>query len=128
MRKFRVVFSIFVSVFMLFGVGSPGVFAESQNESITIGIDYGAPRYYETKTVFWKEGMTVLEALQSVVPLETVLHGENIIVSSIDGQAQVKDEMGWMYDVNGKMGNNYAGKYVLSSGDYVRWMYSSPKL
>jgi len=128
MRKSGVVFSILVSVLMLFGAGSPSVFAESKNQLVTIGIDYGAPRYYETKTVSWKEGMTVLEALQSVVPLKTELYGENIIVSSIDGQAQVKDEMGWMYDVNGKMGNNYAGKYVVSSGDYVRWMYSSPKL
>jgi hypothetical protein len=104
------------------------VSAEPEAKPVVIGIDYGAPRYYETKTVSWKEGMTVLDALQAAVPLETSLHGENIIVTSIDGQAMVKDQMGWMYDVNGKLGNNYAGKYVLSPGDYIRWMYASPKL
>lgn len=122
----RRVFPVFFFALILFGALVPRTFSEPQDQTVTVGIDFGARRYYETKTVSWKEGMTVLNALQSAIRLETRPMGDDIYVTSIDGVAERKDEKGWLFDVNGKMGDTFANKTPLNPGDYVRWNYSDP--
>lgn len=34
------------------------------------------------------------------------------------------ENSGWMYSVNGKLGDVYAGAYVLKDGDQLRWFYT----
>lgn len=98
--------------------------AYGANQSITVEIDYGGlqqSRKVETK---WKQGITVLEALQSVAKIETKQSGEFIFVNSIDGVEGQRGDMAWYYDINGKRAASLAYKRILNEGDRMRWEYT----
>jgi hypothetical protein len=69
------------------------------------------------------QGATAYDALKA---LGVTIGGSSSYVSAIGGLAekQCGAGSGWLYSVNGTLPNKSAGKYTLSSGDTVKWIYT----
>ncbi|TLD42111.1 MAG: hypothetical protein JETT_1591 [Candidatus Jettenia ecosi] len=94
------------------------------HRNVMIEIDYGGLHQNLEVEIPWKQGITVLEALQSVAKVETQQKGEYFLVTSID---KVKGQAGnkvWYYHINGKHATSFANTCVLNEGDRMRWEYT----
>lgn len=74
-------------------------------------------------SVTLEEGATAYDALCA---MGVSVGGNSTYVSSINGLAEKTNGAmsGWMYSVNGVFPNKACGKYVLSDGDVVEWVYT----
>ncbi|HEY0828087.1 MAG TPA: DUF4430 domain-containing protein [Bacilli bacterium] len=85
-----------------------------------------------TEAVYaFEEGDTVLDLLKRVtrekqIHMEFRGRGAIAYVEGIDNLYEFDQgaESGWIYSVNGKIQNESAGSYILSSGDRVKWEYT----
>ncbi|MDN3515272.1 MAG: DUF4430 domain-containing protein [Candidatus Brocadia sp.] len=98
--------------------------AYSASRDVTIEINYGGMQQNREVEVAWKQGVTALEALQSVATVETRKVGEFLLVVSIDGVEGKRGDMAWYYDLNGKHATSVANKYILHEGDHMKWEYT----
>ncbi|NUO08952.1 MAG: DUF4430 domain-containing protein [Candidatus Brocadia sp.] len=98
--------------------------AYSASRDVTIEINYGGMQQNREVKVAWKQGVTALEALQSVATVETRKVGEFLLVVSIDGVEGKRGDMAWYYDLNGKHATSVANKYILHEGDHMKWEYT----
>ncbi len=75
-------------------------------------------------TVTLSEGSSVYDALCA---LGVSVGGSSSYVSSINGLSQMAcgSMSGWTYNVNGVYANKAAGKYILSGGETVNWVYTT---
>ena len=117
MKHLKRILGIFV-IFVLL----PAAYGSSQN--VTVEIDYGGLQQSRKVEITWKQGITALEALQSVAKIETKQAGEFILVNSIDSVEGQSGARAWYYDINGKRATSVANKRILSEGDYMRWEYT----
>lgn len=124
MKHLKRILGIFV-IFVLL----PVAYGASQN--ITVEIDYGGLQQSRKVEITWKQGITAMEALQSIAKIETKQAGEFILVNSIDSVEGQSGAKAWYYDVNGKRATSVANKCILTEGDYMKWEYTkdvcSPK-
>ena len=101
-------------------------------ESVNVRIDYGSAHQSREVEAQWKEGITALEALQSVAQVETHQTGDYIFVTSIDGVKGRCGDMAWYYEINGKRADRLAYERVLDKDESTRWIYTrdvcSPKV
>ncbi|MBC8550452.1 MAG: DUF4430 domain-containing protein [Candidatus Brocadiales bacterium] len=101
-------------------------------ESVNVGIDYGDARESRGTEAQWQEGVTALEALQSVAEVETHQVGEYVFVTSIDGIKGKRGDKAWYYEINGKHADKLAFARVLNRNENTRWIYKkdvcSPKV
>lgn len=76
-------------------------------------------------TVTLNVGATVYDALCA---LGVSVGGSSYYVSSINGLAEKAcgATSGWTYAVNGVFPNYACGRYVLSGGESIQWIYSTP--
>ena len=74
-------------------------------------------------TLTLEEGSTVYDALCA---MGVSVSGSSYYVSAINGLAEFDcgSGSGWMYSVNGVYPNMSCGKYVLSDGDEIVWVYT----
>jgi len=117
MKHLKRILGIFV-IFVLL----PAASGASQN--VTVEIDYGGLQQSRKVEITWKQGITALEALQSVAKIETKQAGEFILVNSIDGVEGQSGAKAWYYDINGKRATSFANKCILNEDDHVRWTYT----
>lgn len=121
LKRILVIFVIFVLL--------PAAYGASQN--ITVEIDYGGRQQSRKVEITWKQGITALEALQSVAKIETKQADEFILVNSIDSVEGQSGARVWYYDINGKRATSVANKCILGQDDYMKWEYTkdvcSPK-
>ena len=110
-----------LGIFVIF-VLLPAAYGASQN--IAVEIDYGGLQQSRKVEITWKQGITALEALQSVAKIETKQAGEFILVTSIDGVEGQSGAKAWYYDINGKRATSFANKCILNEDDHVRWTYT----
>jgi hypothetical protein len=84
---------------------------------------YGWPASMGAASVTLAQGATAYDALKA---LGVTIGGSSSYVSAIGGLAekQCGAGSGWLYSVNGTLPNKSAGKYTLSSGDTVKWIYT----
>lgn len=108
-------------IFVIFAV-LPVAYGDSQK--ITVEIDYGGVQQNRKVEIPWKQGITALEALQSVAKVETRKIGEHLLVTSIDGVEGKKGDKAWYYDISGKRATSFANKCILREGDHMRWEYT----
>ena len=82
------------------------------------------PASMGSATVTLSEGATVYDALCA---MGVSIGGSSYYVSSINGLAEKAcgATSGWTYSVNGVFPNRACGRYVLSGGESVRWVYST---
>lgn len=117
MKHVKRILGIFV-IFVLL----PAAYGASQ--SVTVEIDYGGLQQNRKVEIPWKQGITAMEALQSVAKIETQKHDEHFLVTSIDNVVVKIGNKAWYYDINGKRATSFANKCILSEGDYMRWEYT----
>ena len=98
--------------------------AHCASQNVTVEIDYGGLEQNREVEIKWKQGVTALEALQSVTKIETQKIGENLLVTSIDGVEGQTGVKVWYYDINDKRATSFANKCVLGEGDHMRWTYT----
>ncbi len=102
------------------------------NESVNVGIDYGGKRQSRNAETHWKEGVTALEALQSVAQVEIHQVDNYVFVTSIDDVKGKRGGNAWYYEINGQRADKLAFERVLLKGDSTKWIYTqdvcSPKV
>ena len=86
--------------------------------------DSSWPSSMGSRTVTLSEGATVYDALCA---MGVSVGGSSYYVSSINGLAEKAcgGTSGWTYSVDGTYPNKACGRYVLSGGETVRWVYST---
>ncbi len=100
--------------------------------TVYVSIDSSRANHYDSSwptsmgsgTVTLSQGASVYDALCA---LGVSVGGNSTYVSSING---LSDKVcgsfsGWTYNVNGVYANKACGKYILSGGEMVNWVYST---
>ena len=94
--------------------------------AVTVSIDFGsAPREAFEVTITLADRSTVLDALQFAVPVVTSRKfGMDHFVEEIHGVTNdIAGDRGWHFEVNGYPSNVPAERYLLKSGDWIKWLY-----
>jgi hypothetical protein len=94
------------------------------SDKVKVGIDYGNAHQFRETEAQWKEGITALEALQSVAQVETHQADDYVFVTSIDGVKGRRGGMAWYYEINGKRADRLACERVLNKDESTRWIYT----
>jgi len=98
---------------------------------LTIDYDDGVTKQF-TK-LEWKEGLTVLGALQQAAKhprgIKPAIQGsgEFTLVIAIDELKNEGNGKNWMYKVNGKFADRSCGIHKLAAGDEVTWVFTDMK-
>ena len=100
--------------------------------SVYISIDssraqsYGLGGFSYGSTVVLPQGATVYDALCAT---GASISGSSYYVSAINGLAekQCGNGSGWTYAVNGSFPGKACGRYTLSGGESISWIYSTEK-
>lgn len=100
--------------------------------SVYISIDssraqsYGLGGFSYGSTVVLPQGSTVYDALCAT---GASISGSSYYVSAINGLAekQCGNGSGWTYAVNGSFPGKACGRYTLSGGESISWIYSTEK-
>ncbi len=100
--------------------------------TVYVNIDSSRANHYDSSwptsmgggTVTLSEGSSVYDALCA---LGVSVGGNSSYVSSINGLSQMAcgSMSGWTYNVNGVYANKACGKYILSGGETVNWVYTT---
>ena len=77
------------------------------------------------KTVTMREKSTVFDALSAAVPVVTSRKfGMDCFVEEIAGvRNDFAGDRGWHFEVNGYRSNVPAERYLVKSGDLIKWLY-----
>ncbi len=108
---------------------APAPDPEPQTITVSVSIDssraasYGYASSMGSRQVTIAKGSSVYDALRA---MGVSVGGSSSYVSSIGGLAEKAcgSGSGWMYSVNGSFPNKSCGKYVLSGGESIRWVYT----
>jgi len=104
--------------------------ASAQSQAVQLTIDYGDGVQKVFHPLGWKEGLTVLAALESAskhprgIKLTVRGSGATAFVTAIDDQTNEGMGRNWTYQVNGKRANKSCGAWVLKAGDSVLWRFA----
>jgi hypothetical protein len=93
---------------------------------VTVTIDFGlAGRARLERTVTVATKSTVLEALMTSAAVITApKYGMEHFVEEIDGiKNDFAKDRGWRFEVNGYCSNVPAERYLLKTGDWIKWLY-----
>ncbi|MCF6156659.1 MAG: DUF4430 domain-containing protein [Candidatus Brocadia sp.] len=93
-------------------------------KKITIEINYGGLHQNRKVETQWKQGITVLEALQTIAKVESQQKESYFLVTSIDNVVGHVGDRVWYYDINDKHATSFANKCILEEGDHVKWEYA----
>lgn len=110
----------------------PAPAPEPSTISVYISIDssraqaYGLGGFGYGATVQLPQGATVYDALCAT---GAAISGSSYYVSAINGLAekQCGNGSGWTYAVNGSFPGKACGRYTLSGGESIAWIYSTEK-
>lgn len=93
----------------------------SQQETVTIEIRFGDKQQAkQTYQINWREDLTVMNALQHSVKIETYpFEDKYIFIKSIEGKKGVAKESFWACFINGEKAHKIAAMQLLNKGDYV---------
>jgi hypothetical protein len=117
MKHLSRIAGIFIFFFFL-----PTAFCANQN--VIVEIDYGGLRQNRKADIQWKQGITALEALQSVAEIKSQQTAEHVFVISVDNiEGQIGSKI-WYYNINGKRAALLANKCILNAGDHMKWEYT----
>lgn len=99
--------------------------------TVSVSIDSSRAHAYDSawpssmgsRTVALSQGASAYDALRA---MGVSIGGSSSYVSSINGLAEFScgQGSGWMYSVNGVFPSKACGKYKLSGGESVRWVYT----
>jgi len=102
-----------------------------QGATVSVAIDFGNGAERRFAALPWREGMTVLEAMQAAGdfhPGVTIAYrgdGDTAFMTAIDGVANAGAGGGnWIYEINGEKPTESMGLATLEPGDALLWRYS----
>ena len=93
---------------------------------VTVTIDFGpAGRQPFEAVVAVTDKCTVLDVLSHRLPVTTApKYGMEHFVESIDGiKNDFVNDLGWRFEVNGLRSNVPAERYLVKTGDWIKWLY-----
>lgn len=112
-----------------------GVKPTGEAVNLVIDFDDGQQRHFQ---LAWREGMTVLDALESASQRQRGLaytqrgNGEMAMITAIDGLANEGGgiEAGgrgrnWIYRVNGQLADKSCGVYEIRPQDVILWTFGT---
>jgi Domain of unknown function (DUF4430) len=108
----------------------PSAAISEQVETVELTVDYGDGVQKVFRALEWKEGLTVLGALEQAakhprgIKFEHRGAGATAFVLSIDDQKNEGAGRNWTYEVSGKRPDKSCGAWVLRAGDKVLWQYA----
>ncbi len=106
--------------------------AEPAAKTVELTIDYGDGVQKRFLALQWRDGMTVMDAMQAAkkhkrgIDFQTVGEGEMAMLTTIDGQKNQgggASDKNWVYQINGKYAHRSFGVKTLSAGDVVLWRF-----
>jgi len=123
MNKYKIILTLglFLSLILL-GIGANENIHANQ-KSVTVALDFGSHRPYQTETIKWYQGMTALVALKQVSSVQTKKYHNWILVNSINGIKSERAKFAWFFDLNGLHQDKMPGKVEMKPGDFLRWIY-----
>jgi hypothetical protein len=101
----------------------------AESQTVSVVIDYGDGVQKHFTALAWKDGMTVLDAMQAArehprgIALESRGSGTRTMLTRIDDLANEGAGRNWIYRVNGKLADRGIGAYKLKLGDTVLWRF-----
>lgn len=101
----------------------------SNAKTVTLTLDYGDGCQKRFVDVPWADGMTVFQLLEKSskhprgYSLVYAGKGETLLVTSIDGTKNEGSGRNWIFEVNGKMGEQSCAITKLKGGDSVLWRF-----
>src|SRR4030095_712059 len=112
------------------GAEEGGAMADEPIKAVELTIDYGDGVQKVFRALEWKEGLTVLGALEQAarhprgIKFEHRGAGATAFVTSIDDQKNEGAGRNWTYEVSGKRPDKSCGVWALRAGDTVLWQYA----
>jgi uncharacterized protein DUF4430 len=103
--------------------------AAQKTATVQLVVDYGDGAELRFKALPWKEGMTVLDALNAAkahrhgITFVTRGKGSSTLVTKIGDQANEGDGKNWLYSVNEKRGEVSAGAQKVEPQDTILWRF-----
>lgn len=104
--------------------------ADESAKTVSLVVDYGDGVQKHFTALEWREKMTVLEAVRQAekhargIKCEVRGSGETAFLVKID---DIKNEggggRGWLFRVNGKLGDRSLGVFPIQAGDAVLWKF-----
>ncbi len=121
--------SVFVLAILVCATpGAPAVAAQ-KTATVQLVVDYGDGAELRFKALPWKEGMTVLDALNAAqahrhgIKFVTRGKGSSTLVTKIGDLANEGDGKNWLYSVNDKRGEVTAGAQKVEPNDTILWTF-----
>ncbi len=105
-------------------------FGADEPTTVQLTVDYGDGVLKQFTRLEWKEGMTVLAAVQQAAKHPRGIKpavqgsGELTLLIAIDELKNEGNGKNWLYRVNGKLGDRSCGIMQLKAGDSVTWQFS----
>lgn len=112
----------------------PTLAAERQPQeepTVKLVIDFGDGVEKHFTALPWREGMTVLDAMQAAarhprgIRFQYTGEGKTAFLTSIDDVANEGAERNWIYRVNEDRGDRSIGVKTLSINDVVYWKFGA---
>ncbi len=105
--------------------------AEPETKTVQLIVDFGDGVQKHFTKLEWKDGMTVLAAVQQAAKHSRGIKpavqgsGEFTLLISIDDLKNEGNGKNWLYRVNGKLADKSCGIQKLSAGDIVTWQFTA---
>jgi hypothetical protein len=112
--------------------GSPSASAAAPGQVVQLVIDYGDGAQKRFSAIPWRDGMTVLDVLQSTqqrphgVAFTVRGSGEAALLTKLDDQANEEGAAGarnWLFYVNDHLADKSLGAATVKSGDTILWKF-----
>ncbi len=103
--------------------------AAQKTATVQLVVDYGDGAEQRFTALPWKDGMTVLDALNAAqahrhgITFVTRGKGSSTLVTKIGDQANEGDGKNWLYSVNEKRGEVSAGAQKVEPRDTILWRF-----
>jgi hypothetical protein len=117
--------------------GTSALSAASSSQSVGLSVDFGDGRRQTWKSVAWREGLTVADALtaarseDSGAAISFKRQGTDpskFFLTELDGVGnEGAGQRNWTYQVNGERGDRSFAIYELKPGDQVLWTFGGPQ-
>lgn len=97
--------------------------------SVRMIVDFGDGFQKQYSTVPWREGLTVLDALQWCtrhargITVKARGSGATAFVSQIDDLANEGTGRNWVFRINGAIGTRSCGIATVKAGDAILWKF-----
>ena len=111
---------------------SPSASAAAPGQVVQLVIDYGDGAQKRFSAIPWRDGMTVLDVLQSAqqsphgITLTYRGSGERALLTKLDDQANEEGAAGarnWLFYVNDHLADKSLGAAAVKSGDTILWKF-----